>query len=246
MKLDNIMEKLEKYQILLLGLLITISIMFSAVVISKSLSRNVITVTGSYSQNVTSDNGSLRFEISIKNPDKANAYKTINEQLPVIQKYLEEQGIKKDEIEIKSLSSYPSYKTNSNGMSTNDVAYYNVSQWVEIKSNDVQKIKFIANDINNLINKGIDINAEEPCYFYSKLSDIKKKLLQEATKDAKQRADAMLKATHNHTGKIKSVRMGVFQITPVNSTNVSDYGINDTTTIEKKITSVANVTFTIK
>ena len=75
---------------------------------------------------------------------------------------------------------------------------------------------------------------------------MKVQMLEEATKDAKQRADAMLKATHNRTGKIQSVRMGVFQITPVDSTNVSDMGISDTSTIEKKITSVANVTFQIK
>ena len=40
--------------------------------------------------------------------------------------------------------------------------------------------------------------------FYSKLSDVKVKLLEEATKDAKQRASAMLKATHNRVGKIQS------------------------------------------
>ena len=71
-------------------------------------------------------------------------------------------------------------------------------------------------------------------------------MLEEATKDAKQRAAAMLKATHNHVGKIQSVRMGVFQITPVDSNDVSDMGISDTSSIEKKITSVANVTFSVK
>ena len=71
-------------------------------------------------------------------------------------------------------------------------------------------------------------------------------MLEEATKDAKQRASAMLKPTHNRVGKVKSVKMGVFQVTPVDSTNVSDYGINDTSAIEKKVTSVANVIFGIK
>ena len=56
----------------------------------------------------------------------------------------------------------------------------------------------------------------------------------------------MLKSTNNRVGKIESVRMGVFQITPVDSTDVSDMGINDTSTIEKKITAVSNVTFKVK
>ena len=71
-------------------------------------------------------------------------------------------------------------------------------------------------------------------------------LLKDATKDAKDRATGMLKATHNRPGKIQSVKMGVFQITPVDSTNVSDMGINDTSSIDKKVTAVANVVFRIK
>ena len=71
-------------------------------------------------------------------------------------------------------------------------------------------------------------------------------MLEKATKNAQQRAEAMLKATNNKVGKIKSVNMGVFQITPVDSTDVSDSGISDTTSIEKKVTSVANVTFRVR
>ena len=40
--------------------------------------------------------------------------------------------------------------------------------------------------------------------------------------------------------------MGVFQITPADSNSVSDYGISDLTTIDKKATAVANVVFSIK
>ncbi len=40
-------------------------------------------------------------------------------------------------------------------------------------------------------------------------------------------------------------RVGVLQITPVHSVNVSDYGINDLSSIEKKITGVVNATFRI-
>ena len=71
-------------------------------------------------------------------------------------------------------------------------------------------------------------------------------ILEKASKDAKARAASMLKPTHNSVGKIQSVRMGVYQITPVDSTNVSDMGINDTSSIDKKVTAVANVSFKIK
>ena len=40
--------------------------------------------------------------------------------------------------------------------------------------------------------------------------------------------------------------MGVFQITPPDSNEVSDWGINDTSSIEKKVTAVSNVVFGIR
>jgi len=39
--------------------------------------------------------------------------------------------------------------------------------------------------------------------------------------------------------------MGVFQITPVNSYDVSDYGENDTSSLEKKVNAVVKAEFAI-
>lgn len=147
---------------------------------------------------------------------------------------------------MKSISGYPSYKYTPNGMSTNEIAYYNLTQMIHIKSNDVNMIKETALDIASLMEKGIDVDVIRTSYSYSKLPELKVELLKSATEDARERAQAMLKSTNNNVGKIQSVRMGVFQITPVDSTDVSDMGINDTSTIDKKITAVSNVTFQIK
>ena len=94
--------------------------------------------------------------------------------------------------------------------------------------------------------QGIDINVYNVSYNYSKLPELKISLLEKASTDAKARAASMLKATHNQVGNIQSVRMGVYQITPVDSTDVSNMGINDSSTIDKKVTAVANITFKIK
>ncbi len=240
------LEKLEKFQVLLLGLIIAIGGIIATTIITSAMSKDVISVTGSSSQNVISDNGSFEFEIKAHAANKAAAYSIINKQRPLVVKYLNEQGFDVKNIEAKALHGYDVYELNYNGNSTNKVIGFNASQTVLVKSEDVQKIKKVSTEITNLTEQGIDINVYDPSYFYSKLSDLKVKMLEEATKDAKHRASAMLKATHNRVGKIQSVRMGVFQVTPVNSTDVSDMGISDTTTIEKKITSVANVTFGIK
>lgn len=237
-------EKLEKFQLVLLSLILALGLIFAVKTGTGSLSNDKITVTGSAYKVVKSDSARLEFEITSRSANKQTAYNTVKSQLPVVEKYLEDKGI--TDIDIKASNGYYSYKYLPNGTVTNDIAYYNLSQQVVIKSNDVQKIKDVSTDIQNLLDKGIDINVTDTQYFYSGLAHLKVELLEDATKDAKDRASAMLKATHNRTGKIQAINMGVFQITPIDSTNVSDMGINDTSTIDKKVTAVANVVFRIK
>lgn len=237
-------EKFMKLQLVWLAIILALGMVLAVKFGTGALSNDKVSVTGSAYQIVKSDSARLEFEITARKPDKQLAYNTIKSQLPVVMSYLKNKGI--TDIDVKSLNGYNSYKYTSNGNMTNDIAYYNLSQAVVIKSDDVQKIKDISTDIQSLLDKGVDINVLEAQYFYSGLADLKVKLLEDATTDAKNRATAMLKATHNKPGKIQSVNMGVYQITPVDSTNVSDMGINDTSTIDKKVTAVANVVFRIK
>lgn len=237
-------EKLEKYQLVLFALILVFGLFFTTKYAVNSLSREGISVTGSAYEIVKSDSGRLSIDINTQAKTKAAAYQIMKKQMPVVIKYLTDKGI--ENIEVKNYNGYYSYKYNqATGNYTNEVDYFKLSQPLEITSNDVNKIKEISLDIQSLLDQGIDINVRQTSYFYSKLSDLKVKLLEAATDDAKQRADAMLKATHNKVGKIQSVKMGVFQITEVDSTSVSDMGINDTSTIDKKVTAVANVVFKI-
>ena len=241
------LERIEKLQVAILGLLLAFGLIAAVKSGVSPFARNSVTVTGSAYEIVQSDSGNLEISLSVRRPTKAIAYSTAKKQLPEILKYLESKGFDtKKDVDVKSMNGYESYKYTPNGVNTNEIAYYQLSQPLVINSNDVNKIKDISLDITSLMDKGIDIDVRNANYSYSKLSDLKVDLLNRATKDAKQRASAMLKSTNNRVGKIESVRMGVFQITPVDSTDVSDMGINDTSTIEKKITAVSNVTFKVK
>ncbi|MDE6137877.1 MAG: SIMPL domain-containing protein, partial [Candidatus Gastranaerophilales bacterium] len=210
------LERIEKLQIAILGLLLAFGLIFAVKSGVSPFAKNSVTVTGSAYEIVQSDSGNLEFSLSVRRPTKALAYSTAKQQLPEILKYLEGKGFDtKKDVDVKSMNGYESYRYTPNGVNTNEIAYYQLSQPIIIKSNDVNKIKEVSLDITSLMDKGIDIDVRNANYSYSKLSDLKVDLLNRATKDAKQRASAMLKSTNNRVGKIESVRMGVFQITPV-------------------------------
>ncbi|MBQ4113859.1 SIMPL domain-containing protein [bacterium] len=239
------LEKIAKLQILTVGLLIVITILLSTKTIVTTFSGNTIAVTGSAYEIVKSDKGSLSFNINVKRINKNEAYKALQSQIKIVEKYLADKGI--TSIEQKTVNGYYNYKRDEKtGAYTNIPESYNLSQPIRISSDNVEKIKNISNDITGLISQGIDINVYDVSYDYSKLPELKVSLLEKASLDAKARAESMLKATHNKVGNVQSIRMGVYQITPVDSTAVSDMGINDSSTIDKKVTAVANISYKVK
>ncbi len=241
------MEKIEKFQLILSCAIITLGILLSSLLFASKMPKNdTITVTGSASKIVKSDSAKLGFSVQANALNQKEAFNIIKNQNPQIVEYLVSKGIEKENIEFRAMSGYYNYKRNANGYTTNEIASYSANQSVSVKSNDVEKIKEISTDIQNLVNKGINLDIYQPEYFYSDLASIKIDLLKDATLDAKQRAISMLKATGANVGKVKQARMGVFQITPPDSTSVSDMGENDTSTIDKKVTAVANVVFKVK
>lgn len=242
--MENFLEKIKELQIVTVGVVLAVAILFSVKIVSKSLSQNVITVTGSAYEIVKSDSGVLEFEIVTNAPTKAQGYKELQKDLGIVKNYLEKKKI--TSIEAKTINGYSNFKRNANGIETSEIESYHLSQNVKIQSNNVELIKEISTDISSLVNEGVDMNVYPANYSYSKLGDLKVKLLEKASTDAKNRATSMLKPTHNRVGRIQSVRMGVYQITPVDSTDVSDNGISDTSTIDKKVTAVATVAFKIK
>jgi hypothetical protein len=117
---------------------------------------------------------------------------------------------------------------------------------MEISSSDVQKIKEISLDITSLVNNGVNFVVEMPEYHYTKLAELKIQIQAEAARDALNRAKEIAKATGRDLGPLRNARMGVLQITPRFSNMISDYGINDVTSIEKEITAVVTASFEIE
>ena len=213
---------------------------------SNQRANQTITVTGSAKKEIVSDLGFLRGTISVQSSTSENAFMELNRQKPILISYLESKGFPKDKIEFYTINNYPVFEMNAQGYSTGRVIGSVYNQRIEIQSNDVYKIKEISLDITSLIQQGVSFNVESPEYHYSKMADLKIEIQAEAAKDAMVRAKKIADATDRDLGPMRSARMGVLQITPKFSNAVSDYGINDLSSIEKEIIGVVNASFEIE
>lgn len=244
--MEHFFKKIENYQLLIIGVFFSVSIIISTGIVTRTLSRSGVEVTGSAVSVVKSDSATWDLELTTAAKSKKQAFeKLLNNKMMVLE-FLKSKGFNATEIEVQNAVSYPIFKkATDTGEDTNIIDHFEISQIFRMTSNNIQMVKEASLDAENLLNKGIDVRSNPPSYFYTKLSDLKIKLLNEASEDAKRRAKAMLKSTGSHLGSIKSVKTGVFQITPPNSTEVSDYGVYDTSTVDKKVTAVTQITFRI-
>lgn len=213
---------------------------------SNSSANQTINVTGSAKQDITSDLGILRGSINVQSYTAEAAYKELLRQKPLLISYLKSKGFTEDKIEFFTINSYPVYEIGAQGYQTSNIIAYNYSQRMEVQSSDVNKIKEISLDISSLIERGVNFNVEMPEYHYLKLAELKVEIQAAAAKDAMIRAQKIADATDRDLGPMRSARMGVLQITPKHSNQVSDYGINDLSSIEKEITAVVNASFEIE
>jgi hypothetical protein len=230
---------------LALGLVLS-SLIFGWFFEKSKKGDEVITVTGSARKRIKSDLVTWSSAVTYQAPKLADAYRQLSENVPRVKQYLISKGIPENEITISSITTTTLRKTEENGQESSEITGYSLRQSLDVRSADVDKIAQIAREATELINQGILIESNSPQYLYTKLGDLKIEMLGEAAKDAKTRAERIAASTGNQIGTVRSAKMGVMQITAADSTEVSDAGISDTSSIEKDITAVVNVGFAVE
>ncbi len=244
MSIDKINGYLNGGTALAIGLIVSSLILSWAYTGSKK-GEDAITVTGSAKKRIKSDLVVWNAGVATQSGQIADAYRQLSDYIPRIKKYLIDKGIPEDQITVSSISTTTLTKTDEDGRSTNEITGYSLKQVVSVTSTDVDRIAQISREATELINQGILLESSSPQFYYTKLGDLKIEMLGEAAKDAKARADRIAESTGSSIGSIRSAKMGVMQITAPESTEVSDYGVNDTSSIEKDVTAVVNVSFAV-
>jgi hypothetical protein len=244
MRIERFVWGLGAAVALAIGLVLASVIVGSAFVKGKRSDQTIV-VTGSARKRIRSDMVVWKAAVTQQAPALADAYRTLAENVPRVKSYLIGKGIPENQITISAISSQTLHAKNNAGDDTGQISGYSLRQELEVRSNNVDQIDKIAREATELINQGILVESMAPEFHYTKLGDLKIEMLAEAAKDAKARAQQIAQSTGSSIGPLRSARMGVLQITPADSNAVSDSGMNDTSTVEKDITAVVNISFAV-
>lgn len=222
----------------------------AAAIVSGAVERlrragDEITVTGSARRPITSDMASWRGTIEVQRATLPEAAAELARHMDVVRRFVTARGFA-DSVVVLSAINSNTVRQMVNGEFTNQVTGYRMSQSIAVSSLDIARVTALSAAAGELLAQGIPLSPEAPQYLFTGLAGMRIEMLGDATKDAAVRATEIAEKSGARIGRIKSVRQGVFQITPRNSTEISDYGMNDVSAIDKDITAVVRVTFALE
>lgn len=226
--------------LLLLSVAIFVGSIFVGHGIRDRNKNDVITVTGSAKKRITSDYVIWDVAITSQKPTAQEASQQLQGWDQRMQTFLRNEGVKASELVVQPISTQT--VTSQNGSS---IIGYQLVRSYEVRSSRVAAIAGVAQHTASLLSEGVPLAAQPIQYVFTKLPQVRPSLLAEATKDAQRRAKVLVDSTGGRLGGVRGVDVGVFQVTSPNSTDVSDYGVYDTSTLQKDVTAVVNVTFAL-
>ncbi len=222
-----------------IALIVCAFVVKSALITVKGFGRT-ISVTGAASKPITSDFALWDGKIQASAATLENAYAKVNKGLLETRAFMAAQGFAEKEYDIGAVQ-MNRYQDRETGA----VTYYLVST-VKAQSSDIERIKSLSVNAAALIEKGIEFVSQTPRYICTRTDEVKIEMIKAATENAKLRAEQLAQSTGRKIGAPTSARVGVFQIRPRNSQEVSDYGVNDVTSIEKEIVCTVQASFLIE
>ena len=137
-------------------------------------------------------------------------------------------------------------KRAENGYDTNEIEFFELSQKIEVKSQDVQNISKLSTEIAALIGEGIALSSGMPSYYYTRVNELKGELLITATQDARERAKTLAEGSGVSLGVLRAARQGVFSVRAADASGISEKSTDDVSSISKKVTALVTVDYAMK
>jgi len=147
--------------------------------------------------------------------DLQDLYVRINRNNLTVISFLKENGITDEEI---SVNAPEIIDMSAERYSTSPPPYrYNVTSVITVSSGKVDLVRELISDQGELLKQGIAITGGEyrynTVYSYTGLNDIKPRMIEEATRNARTAAVKFAQDSDSKLGKIKNAYQGQFSIT---------------------------------
>ncbi len=237
------MSSHNRSAVIVSSLFLSIAISLAGFFISRTLynakiALNTADVKGLAEKRVIADKAFWTIQYTVSGHDKANMAKLYQQseldQMKIIA-LLTDNGFTKDEI-VPGVIHHIKREFRDDHQKLVDEKHSLIGE-IEVQTSKVKLVARVRSKLNTLVAQGLEIDNNDPAYYFTQLNKIKPAMLKEATRNARLAANEFAKNAGVKVGGIRNARQGGFIIRDVGQS----YG--DTKKIEKNVRVVTNVTF---
>lgn len=244
--------------LILLGFLLALGMTIGSFILGSQAKqigsgKQTIVVKGVAEQAISADQGQWSILISSKGATFEEALQKLRQERPQLSSFLMGFKIKKEQIAFNAESVTPNIKTtyDAHGNSTQTQDGFNGSQWIQVNTQDLVAIQNAQSKLIEYQAKGHNVTQNSPEFLVGDLNQIKMKLIGEATKNAKMRADVFSKNGDVNIGTMRSASQGTFDILSADANSRDDDsnyggGTYDKSSINKIARLVVTIEYNIK
>ena len=174
----------------------------------------VVTVKGLAEMEVKADKVTWPLMYKVLGNNLSTLYNDIKENNEKIMAFLKEKGIKAEEISVNAPEIIDMQADRYNN--TPQPYRYNVTSVITVTSRQVDLVRSLINEQSELLKQGVAIAGGDyrynVSYDYTSLNDIKPKMIEEATKNARTAAEKFATDSGSKLGGIQRANQGQFSI----------------------------------
>jgi hypothetical protein len=224
-------------------IIIGVAIIITAFILGQSFKKrnenlDSISVIGLGSKDFVSDEILWSGSFTATSMDIKSAYSKIISDQKIVSDYFIGKGFKSNDFSFGAVNFQKKFREIKVSNSSDEYIKteqvfdgYEATQSISFSAKKnpelMKRIEEVSNKTSELINSGIELTSNTIQYTYSDLPSLKQSLIENATKDASQRANKIVNTADGDLGKLKDASMGVFQITGQGSTEEDSYGGNN-------------------
>ena len=248
MKISEKLKNLPTIWVAIMAFGIALAGFFIGNGVYQSVASRTVTVKGLAEMDVVADTAVWNIKFNRVGGDLVRVQSDIDNDIAKTRQFLMDNGFEENELQnlrITVRDKFAGYSDMQRKAEEQNDRYV-IETGVMVRSSSVNLVDSVSRKMGDLVRQGVTVSEDYagPVYVFNGLNNIKIKMIEEATKNARAAGEQFAKDAGANLGKIKTANQGTFSITARDQ--IDAWSDNERQSINKRVRVVSTITFFLK
>ena len=248
MKISEKLKNLPTIWVAIMAFGIALGGFFIGNGVYQSVASRTVTVKGLAEMDVVADTAVWNIKFNRVGGDLVRVQSDIDNDIAKTRQFLMDNGFEENELQnlrITVRDKFAGYSDMQRKAEEQNDRYV-IETGVMVRSSSVNLVDSVSRKMGDLVRQGVTVSEDYagPVYVFNGLNNIKIKMIEEATKNARAAGEQFAKDAGANLGKIKTANQGTFSITARDQ--IDAWSDNERQSINKRVRVVSTITFFLK